>query len=157
MQLDGLTDISVEEVAINTSPKEPPSCLYPTVVIKIRLDGQAQGQDIVTELSHDEEKVRDRKPKIKSLPQIDGPTDQSSDDESLEEGNSPMTKEKTKNKAKRNKLTESPKPTDIQGDANTSMSENEKIPATGKGNKDNKKEKLPEITDSPPIIKMEHL
>ncbi|KAG5865067.1 hypothetical protein JTB14_011900 [Gonioctena quinquepunctata] len=85
-RLDGQTDNSVEETATNTSPKEPPSCLYPTVVIKTKVDGQAHGKDIITELSPDEEKVRDRKPKTKSVTQIDGPTDPSSDDKSIEDG-----------------------------------------------------------------------
>ncbi|KAG5887559.1 hypothetical protein JTB14_002265 [Gonioctena quinquepunctata] len=61
---------------------------------------EAKGKDKATELDPDEGKVRDIKRKIKSLPQIDGPTDPSSDFESTEEGNSPTTKEKTK-KAKR--------------------------------------------------------
>ncbi|KAG5897389.1 hypothetical protein JTB14_013481 [Gonioctena quinquepunctata] len=132
MQLDGQTDISVEEVATNTSPKKNPSCLYPIVVITTQLDGQAKGKDTLTELSPDEEKVRDRKPKTKSLPQIDGPTDPSSDDKSTDEGNSPITKRKTKNKAERGKLTKSPKSMDVQGNVNSSMSENENTPATGK-------------------------
>ncbi|KAG5878052.1 hypothetical protein JTB14_021205 [Gonioctena quinquepunctata] len=97
-QLDGQTDISVEEVATNTSLKESPPCLYPKVVMKTQFDGQAKEK--ATELSPDEGKVRDIKRKIKSLPQIDGPTDPSSDFESTEEGNSPTTKGKTK-KAKR--------------------------------------------------------
>ncbi|KAG5872985.1 hypothetical protein JTB14_017042 [Gonioctena quinquepunctata] len=109
MQLDGQTDISVEEVAINISPEQTPACLYPTIVIKTQSDGQAQGKDTLTEPSPDEGKIRDRKPKIKSLPQKDGPTDPSNDDESTEEGNSPRTEVKTKNQAERRKLTKSPK------------------------------------------------
>ncbi|KAG5875147.1 hypothetical protein JTB14_019472 [Gonioctena quinquepunctata] len=95
MQPNGLTGIIIEEDTIRTSLKKPPACLYPTVVIT-QVDGQVQGKDTSTELSPDEVKIRGKKLEMKSLPQIDGPTDPSSDFETTDEGSSPITEGKTK-------------------------------------------------------------
>ncbi|KAG5898019.1 hypothetical protein JTB14_027584 [Gonioctena quinquepunctata] len=61
MQPNGQTDISMVKVTIKTTPQKPPSSLYPNVVITTQQDGQAKGKEEVTELSPDEEKVRDIK------------------------------------------------------------------------------------------------
>ncbi|KAG5867104.1 hypothetical protein JTB14_031755 [Gonioctena quinquepunctata] len=90
-------------------------------------DGQAQGKDIVTDLSPDEKKVRDIRPKIKILPQLDGPTDPSSDEEWIERGKSPITKGKNKRKTERRKFTKSPNLTDLQDDINSSENGNGEI------------------------------
>ncbi|KAG5861824.1 hypothetical protein JTB14_035403 [Gonioctena quinquepunctata] len=103
MQLDGQTDNSIEKEAIKTSPEQTPPCLYPKIVVKTQPDRQVKGKET-----------------LKSLPQIDGPTDPSSEDESIEE-ESPITKGKTKNKVKRRKLIKSPNVEDIQEDANATM------------------------------------
>ncbi|KAG5889869.1 hypothetical protein JTB14_018916 [Gonioctena quinquepunctata] len=128
MQSNGQTDISMEEVTIKTSPQKPQSCLYPNVVITTQLDGQAKGKDKATELSPEEGKVRDIKWKIKSLSQVARPSDPSSDFESTEEGNSPITKGKTK-KAKRLRRM------DEQEDTSTSEEEEGgKTPPKNRGN-----------------------
>ncbi|KAG5894004.1 hypothetical protein JTB14_031004 [Gonioctena quinquepunctata] len=88
----------MEEVTTRTSLEKTPACLHPTVVMTSQSDGQAQGKDIVTDLSPDEEK--DIKPKMEILPQLDGPTDPSSDDEWIEREKSPITKGKNKKKRK---------------------------------------------------------
>ncbi|KAG5882373.1 hypothetical protein JTB14_036297 [Gonioctena quinquepunctata] len=136
MQLDGQTDISVEESAIKTSPEQKPSGLYPKVVIKTQPDGQAKEKDILTEISPNEGRIRDSELIIKSLPQIDGPTDPSSDDESTEE-KSPITKGKM-NQVERRKLIKSPKTKDI-------------TLATVKGNKNNQNLPPPVVLEGMPV------
>ncbi|KAG5878684.1 hypothetical protein JTB14_037228 [Gonioctena quinquepunctata] len=68
---------------------------------------------------------------------VDGPTDPSSDFESTEEGNSPITKGKTK-EAKRLR------PMDVQEDTSSSGEEGEgKNPPKNRGNNSKKKERNP--------------
>ncbi|KAG5896155.1 hypothetical protein JTB14_015858 [Gonioctena quinquepunctata] len=128
MQPNGQTDISMGEVTTKTIPQKPPSSLYPKVVIITQQDGQIKGTEKATELSPDEKKVRDIKWKIKSLPQLDGPTDPSSDIESTDEGISPITKGKAK-KAKRFRRM------DVKEDTSTSEEEEEegKTPPKNRG------------------------
>ncbi|KAG5869727.1 hypothetical protein JTB14_032164 [Gonioctena quinquepunctata] len=102
MQLDGQADNSIEKMA-KASPEQIPPCLYPKIVVKTQPDRQVKGKET-----------------LKSLPQIDGPTDPSSEDESIEK-ESPITKGKTKNKVKRRKLIKSPNVEDIQEDANATI------------------------------------
>ncbi|KAG5888849.1 hypothetical protein JTB14_037687 [Gonioctena quinquepunctata] len=124
MQPNGQIDINMVEATIKTTPQKLPSSLYPNVVMISHSDGQAQGKDTVTDLSPDEEKVRDIRPKINILPQLDGPTDPSSDEEWIERGNSPITKGKNKRKTKRRKSTKSPNLSDLQDDINSSENGN---------------------------------
>ncbi|KAG5861079.1 hypothetical protein JTB14_013809 [Gonioctena quinquepunctata] len=126
MQPNGQTGISMGEVTTKTIPQKPPSSLYPKVVIITQQDGQIKRKEEVTELSPDE-KVRDIKWKIKSQPQLDGPTDPSSDIESTDEGISPITKGKAK-KAKRSRRM------DVKEDTSTSEEEEEgKTPPKNRG------------------------
>ncbi|KAG5862483.1 hypothetical protein JTB14_036489 [Gonioctena quinquepunctata] len=166
MQLKGQKGISMEEVTTRISLRKTPACLYPNVVIISQSDVQAQGKDTVTDLSPDEEKVRDIRPKIKILPQLDGPTDPSSDEEWIERGNSPITKGKNKRKTKRRKFAKSPKKQDDISDyedecfshlssiesEEESEQESEKFRETGKilkGIAENKK-KTPKTTQAGP-------
>ncbi|KAG5895669.1 hypothetical protein JTB14_026992 [Gonioctena quinquepunctata] len=127
MQPNGQTDVSMGEVTTKTILQKPPSSLYPKVVIITQQDGQIKGKEEVTEQSPDEKKVRDIKWKIKSLPQLDGPTDPSSDIESTDEGISPITKGKAK-KAKRFRRM------DAKEDTSTSEEEEEgKTPPKNRG------------------------
>ncbi|KAG5880128.1 hypothetical protein JTB14_037360 [Gonioctena quinquepunctata] len=155
MQPNGQTDISMVEVTIKTTPQKPPSSLYPNVVITTQQDGQAKRKEEVTELSPDEEKVRDIKRKIESLPQLDGPTDPSSDFESTDEGNSPITKGKAKKARRLRRM-------DVKEDTSSSKEEEEgKTPSKNRGINNKEKEKNPSkqipkgkklSQQSPPII-----
>ncbi|KAG5884555.1 hypothetical protein JTB14_015690 [Gonioctena quinquepunctata] len=115
---------------------DSPANLYPEVVVM-----QPNG---LTGISIEEDtirtglkKIRGKKLEMKSLPQIDGPTDPSSDFETTDEGSSPITKGKTK-KVKRLRRK------DVKEDTSSPEEEEEgKTPPKIRGNNSKEKERNP--------------
>ncbi|KAG5878402.1 hypothetical protein JTB14_028694 [Gonioctena quinquepunctata] len=102
-------------------------------------------------------KIRGKKLEMKSLPQLDGPTDPSSDLETTDEGNSPITKGKTK-KVKRLRRK------DVNEDMSSPEDEEEgKTPPKNRGNNSKEKERNPlkqasrgkKLSQQPPPIILE--